>query len=253
MVKKSFDTSSGYYGYGYELAIQLNAAYNSFCARSRLANGRILRFRIYRCRSPPFQFAIEITPKRIERRRYMSDRKNNFKKFSKNRPKRTFTGPVMDERGNKDLPPGKKGGEKMKPDLHEIHKQHTFDSFCKKVLKHEAGNGHREINRKARMEISMSDLPEEAMEQLAVYDDYPWDYTPFQVGDETVLVKDDRLAEALAAIPEKERNIVLLYWFLELADREIADRMGIARRTVNTHRQNAYRLLKKLMGGDADE
>ena len=96
----------------------------------------------------------------------MSDRKNNFEKFSANQPKRTFTGPVMDERGNKDLPPGKKGGEKMKPDLHEIHKQHTFDSFCKKVLKHEAGNGHREINRRARMEISMSDLPEEAMEQL---------------------------------------------------------------------------------------
>ena len=253
MVKKNFDTSSEYYGYGYELTIQLNAAYNSFCARSRLANGRILRFRIYHCRSPPFQFAIEITPKRIERRRYMSDRKNNFEKITANQPKRTFSGPVMDERGNKDLPPGKKGGEKMKPDLHEIHKQHTFDSFCKKVLKHEAGNGHREINRRAHMEISMSDLPEEAMEQLAVYDDYPWDYTPFQVGDETVLVKDDRLAEALAAIPERERNIILLYWFLELADREIADRMGIARRTVNTHRQNAYRLLKKLMGGDADE
>ena len=106
----------------------------------------------------------------------MSDRKNNFEKIAANQPKRTFTGPVMDERGKKDLPPGKKGGEKMKPDLHEIHKQHTFDSFCKKVLKHEAGNGHREINRRARIEISMSDLPEEAMEQLAVYDDYPWDY-----------------------------------------------------------------------------
>lgn len=121
------------------------------------------------------------------------------------------------------------------------------------MLKHEAGNGHREINRRARMEISMSDLPEEAMEQLAVYDDYPWDYTPFQVGDETVLVKDDRLAEALAVIPERERNIILLYWFLELAGREIADRMGIARRTVNTHRQNAYRLLKKLMGASNEQ
>ena len=103
----------------------------------------------------------------------MSDRKKNFEKFFANQPKRTFTGPVMDERGNKDLPPGKKGGEKMKPDLHEIHKQHTFDSFCKKVLKHEAAGGRREINRRARIEISISDLPEEAMEQLAVYDDYP--------------------------------------------------------------------------------
>ena len=92
------------------------------------------------------------------------------------------------------------------------------------MLKHEASGGYREINRRARMEISMSDLPEEAMEQLAVYDDYPWDYTPFQVGDETVLVGDDRLAEAPRAIPEKERNIILLYWFPGLADREIADR-----------------------------
>ena len=114
----------------------------------------------------------------------MSDRKNNFKKFTANQPKHTFAEPVMDERGNKDLPPGKKGGEKMKPDLHEIHKQHTFDSFCKKVLKHEAANGHREINRRIRIEISMSDLPEEAMEQLAVYDDYPWDYRGSSGGED---------------------------------------------------------------------
>lgn len=183
----------------------------------------------------------------------MSDRKNIFEKNSESQPKRTFPRPVMDERGKKDLPPGTKGGEKMKSDLHEIHKQHAFDSFCKKVLKHEANNGHREINRRALMEIPMSELPEEAMEQLAVYDEYPWEYTSFQIGNETVLIKNDRLAEALEAIPEKERNVILMYWFLDMADRDIADHMGIARRTVNTHRQKAYRLLKKLMGGEADE
>ena len=183
----------------------------------------------------------------------MSVQKNIFQKIYENRPKRPISTPVMDERGKKDLPPGTKGGEKMKPDLHEIHKQHTFDSFCKRVLKNEAANGHREINYRTSMEISMSDLPEGAMEQLAVYDEYPWEYTSFRVGNETVYVKNDRLAEALAAIPEKERNIILMYWFLDMADREIATNMGIARRTVNTHRQNAYRLLKKLMGGEADE
>ncbi len=183
----------------------------------------------------------------------MSDRKNNFEKFCENPPKRTFPRPVMDERGKMDLPPGTKGGEKMKPDLHEIHKQHTFDSFCKKVLKNEAGNGHREINRRARFEMSLSDLPEEYLETLATYDEYPWEYTSFQVGNETVYVKDDRLAEALKAIPEKERNVILMYFFLDMADREIADHMGIARRTVNDRRQNAYRLLKMLMGGVADD
>ncbi len=183
----------------------------------------------------------------------MSDTKNNFEKNSINPPKPTFSTPLMDERGKMDLPPGTKGGEKMKPDLHEIERQQAFDSFCKKVLKNEAANGHREINHRANIEISMSDLPEEALEQLAVYDDYPWEYTSFPVGNETVLVRDDRLAEALEAIPEKERNIILMYFFLEMADREIADQMGIARRTVNDRRQNAYRLLKKLMGGEADE
>lgn len=141
----------------------------------------------------------------------------------------------------------------MKPDLHETERQQAFDSFCKKVLKNEAANGHREINYKANMEISMSALPEEAFAQLAVYDDYPWEHTSFRIGNENVLVKNDRLAEALEAIPEKDRNVILMYFFLEMADREIADQMGIARRTVNDRRQNAYRLLKKLMGGEADE
>ena len=184
----------------------------------------------------------------------MSTSKKFFEKFSENPPKRHFPTPLMDERGKNDLPPGMtKGGEKMELDPKKIQRQQAFDSFCKKVLKHEANNGHRELNYRASMEIPMSDLPEGAMEQLAVYDEYPWDYTSFQVGNETVYVKNDRLAEALAAIPEKERNIILMYWFLDMADREIAAHLGIARRTVNDHRQIGYDLLKKLMGGEADE
>ena len=49
------------------------------------------------------------------------------------------------------------------------------------------------------------------------------------------------------------RDIFLMYWFLDMADREIAEYMNMARRTVNTRRQKAYRLLKELMGGEADD
>lgn len=44
-----------------------------------------------------------------------------------------------------------------------------------------------------------------------------------------------------------------MYWFLELADREIGEKLSLPRRTVNHRRQRAYELLKELMGGDANE
>lgn len=49
----------------------------------------------------------------------------------------------------------------MKPDRHAEHKQHAFDSFCKKVLKCEACNGYREISRRKKHSIPFSELPED--------------------------------------------------------------------------------------------
>ena len=141
----------------------------------------------------------------------------------------------------------------MTPDRHEEHKQHAFDSFCKKVLKCEAYNGYREIGNRQAREVTFSELPEEAMEQLAVYDSYSWEYTPFTVGDDVILIKNDRLAEALIALPKEEREILLMYWFLDMADSDIADEKSMSRRTVNRRRLKSYRLLKELMGGEADD
>ena len=70
----------------------------------------------------------------------------NGKKFfqinPENRPNRTVSERVVSERGRKELPPGTKGGENLKPDRHYEHKQYAFDSYCKKVLKCEACNGY---------------------------------------------------------------------------------------------------------------
>lgn len=141
----------------------------------------------------------------------------------------------------------------MTPDRHYEHKQHAFDSYCKKAIKHEALNAYRQIRYRQKCEITFSELPEEAMEQLAAYDRYPWEYTAFPLEGDVILIEDDRLAEALNALPQENRDILLMYWFLDMADREIAERMHMARRTVNTRRLKSYRLLKELMGGEADD
>ena len=91
------------------------------------------------------------------------------------------------------------------------------------------------------------------MEQLAAYDRYPWEYNTFILGGDVILIENDLLADALNALPQDNRDILLMYWFLEMADREIAERMNLARRTINNRRLKSYRLLKELMGGDANE
>ena len=179
------------------------------------------------------------------------------KKFTYNppaaKPKRPAAERVVSERGRKELPPSTRGGENLNPARHYEHKQHAFDSYCKRSIKNEAMNAYTQLRKRSRREVSLSELPEDAMAQLAVYDRYSWEYTTFPVGGAVILIEDDRLAEALLALSQEDRDIFMMHWFLNMVDREIAEYMNMARRTVNTRRQKAYRLLKELMGGEADD
>lgn len=179
--------------------------------------------------------------------------KEKFNTDVEDRPNSGIAITVVGERGRKELPPGTKGGENLKPDRHYEHKQHAFDSYCKRSIKNEAMNVYTQLRKRSRREVSLSELPEDAMAQLAVYDRYSWEYTTFPVGGAVILIEDDRLAEALLALPREDRDIFMMHWFLNMVDREIAEYMNMARRTVNTRRQKAYQLLKELMGGEADD
>jgi len=44
------------------------------------------------------------------------------------------------------------GSENVKPNNHEQSNQHIFDSFCKKILKHEARDYYDELKRQRRKE-----------------------------------------------------------------------------------------------------
>ena len=179
--------------------------------------------------------------------------KNFFQIDPENRPNRTVSERVVSERGRKELPPGTKGGENLKPDRHYEHKQYAFDSYCKKVLKCEACNGYRQISRRQKRFTSLEELSEADLAQLAVYDRYSWEYTTFPVKGAVILIEDDRLAEALLGLSQKDREIFMMHWFLRMTDAQIARYINMPRRTVNTRRHKAYRLLKELMGGEADD
>lgn len=61
------------------------------------------------------------------------------------------------------------------------------------------------------------------------------------------------LAEALRALPEEKRQAVLLYYFFDMTDVEIAELMKVPRSTVQYRRTSSFELLKRYLEERADE
>lgn len=73
-----------------------------------------------------------------------------------------------------------------------------------------------------------------------------WIYATFcQHG--TIEVKDELIGEALKSLPEKKRNVILLSFFLDMTDTEIAKYMNLVRSTIHHHRTSSLIALKKIM------
>ena len=60
-------------------------------------------------------------------------------------------------------------------------------------------------------------------------------------------VENDLLSEALRELPDKKREILLLFYFMDMSDSEIADLLKLNRSTVYRHRTSGLALIKKFM------
>jgi RNA polymerase sigma factor (sigma-70 family) len=69
----------------------------------------------------------------------------------------------------------------------------------------------------------------------------------FSVLGESVGVSDYELGEALSGLPADRREIVLMSCFFNMTDKEIAERLNIARRTVAYRRAGILQELKNHM------
>ena len=56
---------------------------------------------------------------------------------------------------------------------------------------------------------------------------------------------DEELAEALKQLPEQSRNIVLMFFFLDMSDSEIGEKLNINRSTSYRHRRNSLEEIRK--------
>lgn len=121
-----------------------------------------------------------------------------------------------------------------------------FDRFCKKVSE----NFIRDLARKEvrRMKHYMKEPVDYLLEILGNEDDYPSDTFSLCVDGYSCKVESELLYNALLALPEKQRNVLLLDFWRELKDYEIAEKMEVTVRTVYNLRKRAFRAIKDYYG-----
>ena len=126
-------------------------------------------------------------------------------------------------------------------------KEHTFDAYCTRLLKHAMIDILREYERQNQREVTFSDLSAEEMGQLHYIDTYAPDRRVFRLLEMDVEIADEDLGRALEALSADRRAIVLLAYLLDMPDAEIAQRLNLNRSTVQYRRTSTLEQLRKMM------
>ena len=168
-----------------------------------------------------------------------------FKKFFNSATNHTLPYRYGTERGIHTFHFISKGGVILKPSDFQKTIQCQFDCKLKKVVKGIVRNYRKELARRQAKEVSFCELPEIVVEKLIVWDDYESEYTTFDVCGTEIRVLDEELAEALKHLPEQSRNIVLMFFFLDMSDSEIGEKLNINRSTSYRHRRNSLEEIRK--------
>ena len=117
---------------------------------------------------------------------------------------------------------------------------HQFDRKCKLALKGEIVDYERHLAYLRKHETLFSELSEQEMESLSIFDEYELEKSYFRAGGYDVEVKNALLAEALTALTERKRDIILLSYFMEMNDADIARKLNLVRSTVHLKHYEGY-------------
>lgn len=138
----------------------------------------------------------------------------------------------------------------MKPYSFEDSIRLQFNTLVKKVIDTTVKDYDRELTRRAKHETPFSELPDIMVESFEILDEYELGVISFDVYGMEVRVSDDELCEALQKLPEKKRNILLMFYFLEMSDTEISELLQIDRSTSYRNRTASLKEMKKFLQED---
>ena len=128
------------------------------------------------------------------------------------------------------------------------YQEQTFDSFTKMVLRNKSIDILREYRRQAAREIPVEDMTQADMYRSAsINDTYRLYRKAYSVRNRVVWVYDPVIGELLQHLTPQRREVVLLYYFLDFNDSQIARFLQIDNTTAKYRRNSALKWLKKML------
>ena len=138
-------------------------------------------------------------------------------------------------------------------ELEEYH-EYSFDAFCKKAIRNLAVDAKR-IYWKKTMTTSDEELLATYVKSIMTEDTYALNNYEkiYYVNGLKVVVTNETVGEALKYIMPNKRAVLLLSFFMDYRDSEIARTLRITNSTVSYRKKQALKQLKVLLEGKIDE
>ena len=134
-------------------------------------------------------------------------------------------------------------------ELEEYH-EYSFDAFCKKAIRNFAVDAKRIYWKKTTV-TSDEDLWASYVKSLMTEDSYNLNKYEkiYYVNGVKVVVTNETVGEALKFIMPNKRAVLLLSFFMDYRDSDIARTLRITNSTVSYRKKQALKQLKVLLEG----
>lgn len=128
----------------------------------------------------------------------------------------------------------------------------TFVAYCKTSICNAILKGRIEKRDRAKREIPLSEATDDDFIHVCTdmnpTETAAQEIISFQVQGEQIDVADLELGQALSRLTPKKREILLMAYFWEMSDSEIAEILGVGKSTVQWWRTNSTKRLRDFIG-----
>lgn len=116
----------------------------------------------------------------------------------------------------------------------------VFPNYCKTCISHAVLRGRMEKAKAAGREVSIETLNDNVLFSFSVssyeLDSGDFDITIFEVKEFRIVVRDPDISRAVSFMTDKKRDALLLYYFMDMTDKEIGELLETSMHTIRYRR-----------------